>query len=101
MPREVAIKAVEGKVELIKAIAEEEKRKAITEAKFKGIEEYKASPEFKDEVTEGSSVAYVYGFNTCKARLHRLVPKLDLSHLNPGDSDHESGGYSPNEHQPD
>ena len=66
MLEEVAIKATKDRVELINATIEEEKTKAVAEAKLKGIEEYKASWEFKLKVTDGSLVAYVYGFKTYK-----------------------------------
>ncbi|KAG1327925.1 hypothetical protein COCNU_01G018590 [Cocos nucifera] len=93
MLREAAVKAVENKVELVKVTVEEEKAKAVAEANLKGIEEYKASMEFEDEVVEGSSVAYIYGFNVCKTCLNRMPPKLDLSCLNLENNDDESGGY--------
>ncbi|EHA8590594.1 hypothetical protein COCNU_scaffold020699G000010 [Cocos nucifera] len=67
---EAAAKAIEDKVELIKATVEEEKAKVIAEAKLKGIMEYKASAKFDDEVAEGFSVAYIYIFNACKAHLN-------------------------------
>ncbi|KAG1363515.1 hypothetical protein COCNU_11G003420 [Cocos nucifera] len=90
------IEALEGLVaiewraiELIKALAREEKEKAFIEAKLKAIKEFRASKEFENEIAEGSLVAYEYGFEACKRCLAWMLPKLDLSGLHPKDSDDE------------
>ncbi|KAG1360731.1 putative serine/threonine-protein kinase BLUS1-like [Cocos nucifera] len=93
-PEEVVVRVTEDKVELIKAKAEEEKAKAIVEARLKGIKEFKASAEFENEVTEGSLVAYVYSFKAYKACMGRMVPKLDLSRLRAEYSNSESEALS-------
>ncbi|KAG1327926.1 putative methyltransferase PMT21 [Cocos nucifera] len=98
---EAAVKAVKDKVELIKVIAKEEKAKAVAEANLKGIEEYKTLMEFEDEVAEGSLVAYIYGFNACKACLNRMLSNLDLSRLNLKNNDDESRGYLSDEDELD
>ncbi|KAG1331963.1 centromere-associated protein E [Cocos nucifera] len=94
------VKAVEDRVVLIRAKVEEEKAKAIIEAKLKGIEEFKASIEFENEVTEGSSVAYIYDFEAYKRCLGWMVLKLNLSCLRPKDSNNEGETFSLDEDEP-
>nr|XP_010907206.1 exocyst complex component SEC15B-like [Elaeis guineensis] len=63
---------------------------AFIEAKLHCIEKYKASANFKEELVNASTAAFIQAFNSCKPRLRRMVPKLDLRHLCPGNSDEES-----------
>ncbi|KAG1360569.1 hypothetical protein COCNU_09G000320 [Cocos nucifera] len=94
---EEAKQATEDKAKLVEYIAREEKMKVIAEAKLKGIKEYKALAKFESEDAKASLVAYPYGFHASKARLHRMAPKLDLSHLHVENSEDEVGAFSLNE----
>ncbi|KAG1362838.1 putative shewanella-like protein phosphatase 2 [Cocos nucifera] len=75
------IKAVEERVKLIEARAKVEKAKGVIEAKLKDIKEFRAFEEFKNEVAEGSSVVYEYGFEAYKEGVARLLLGVNLSHL--------------------
>ncbi|KAG1360789.1 hypothetical protein COCNU_09G002520 [Cocos nucifera] len=57
----------EEKLKSLEARGKANKVKIIAKAKVKAIKEYKALGEFKVEIIEGSSVAYGYGFDACKA----------------------------------
>ncbi|KAG1330555.1 putative HMG-Y-related protein A [Cocos nucifera] len=50
---EEAVKAIKDKLQFIKAKVEEKKMKAIAEAKLRGMEEFKASEEFRNEICRG------------------------------------------------
>lgn len=64
---EVAQLEVEEAKEEIKVRVIVEKLMAIYEAKLQAIEAYNASKEFKEEIVDGSTLAFLMGFNLFKA----------------------------------
>ncbi|EHA8589916.1 hypothetical protein COCNU_scaffold013426G000020 [Cocos nucifera] len=80
--KKAGIKASKEKEKLIKAQAEVEKLKAVAKAKFNAIEEFKVFADFEAKVTNGSSVAYEYRFEACKAWVTQLFLGVDVSCLN-------------------
>ncbi|KAG1338624.1 hypothetical protein COCNU_04G009300 [Cocos nucifera] len=86
---EAAIKVAEEKEKLIVVQAEVKKSKVIAEVKLKAIKKFKASKDFEAKVTEGSSMAYEYGFRACKALVSWLLLGVNLSCLQPKNNDDE------------
>ena len=58
-------------------------------AKAEAVEAFKDSQAFADAVAECSADSYQLGFADCKEATARLFPELDLSGVNPPDSEDE------------
>lgn len=74
MAKEARVAAEDAKVR-----TELEAARAIEETQKKAMESFKASNTFQEEVIEGSSTSYIYGFDDCNMMVARLFPDLDLS----------------------
>ncbi|EHA8590447.1 putative Adenylate kinase 4 [Cocos nucifera] len=68
-----------------------------TKVRYWCIEEYKALVNFKEEIVETSSAAFIQGFEDYKTCLKLMVSKLDLRHLHLENSDKEVGVFSSDE----
>ena len=101
---EMKVKSAKEKMELKETVSKSAKQSALLQslscwlaameqevesAKVDAVEAFKDSQAFADAVAECSTDSYQLGFADCKEATAKLFPDLDLSKVNPLDSDEE------------